>query len=215
MTLEHRSTSLISVQSTGERWRLLSWLGRSVACALVLGVLPAPAHAASIDSYAGLAPITDDELRAKRGGIMIAGVDFDFGAIIRIMVSNELVAETHLTLNPNGTMSRTVTIHNADLASEFTNLSQLQGSGIQVNGGTNNAIGVVISDSNGVSLALNNINGGQISGLLANTAPGRHITQTIDANLTINNFSQINASLLGNIAAGRAMNVSAPDLMLP
>lgn len=212
MTLAHRSTELTSRRRAARRG-----LDQAIACALVFGVLAAPAAArtaASIDSYAGLNPIGQDELRAMRGGIIINGVDFDFGAIVRVLVSNELVAETHLTLNPDGTMSRTLTIHNSALAAELLNPSQLEGSGIQING-PNGSVGVVISDANGVSLALNNINAGKIFGLVANNAIGRSVTQSIDATLVINNFSQINAGLLGDIAAGHAMSASAPDLMLP
>lgn len=217
MTLAHRSTTLSSHWPTAGRRRFRREFGRAVACALMLGALTAPAAArtaSSIDSYAGLVPLSDDELRAKRGGIIINGVDFDFGAVVHVLVNNELVAETHLLMNADGTMSRTITIHNTALATEFTNLSQLEGSGIQI-GGPNGSIGVIISDSNGVSIALNNINAGKIFGLLANNAIDRGISQTIDATLTINNFSQINAGLLGDIAAGQAMSAGAPDLMLP
>jgi hypothetical protein len=221
MTLAHRSTKLVSRRHAAGR-AFCRGLGHAVAgvlipCALMLGALAAPAAArtaSSVDSYAGLAPISQDELRAMRGGIIINGVDFDFGAIVHVLVSNELVAETHLTLNPDGTMSRTLTIHNSALAAELIDPSQLEGSGIQING-PNGSVGVIISDANGVSIALNNINAGKIFGLVANNAIGRHVTQTIDATLTINNFSQINAGLLGDIAAGRAMSAGAPDLMLP
>lgn len=216
MTRAHRSTRLISRRRPAGRGQRRI-LGCAVACALMVGALAAPAAArtaSSIDSYAGLAPISQGELRAMRGGIIVNGVDFDFGAVVHVLVSNELVAETHLTLNPDGTMSKSLTIHNSALAAELINMSQLEGSGIQISG-PNGSVGVIISDANGVSIALNNINAGKVFGLLANNAIGRNITQTIDATLTINNFSQINAGLLGDLAAGRAMGAGAPDLMLP
>lgn len=211
MTLVHRST-----HATFSR-TVVAGLGRVTLAGVLLGALALPATARTtpiVDSFAGLVPVSNDELRSKRGGIIVNGVDFDFGAIVHILVSNELVAETHIMLNGDGTMSRTITIHNTALAAEFTNLSQLEGSGIQISG-PNGSIGVIISDSNGFSIALNNVNAGKIFGLLANNAIGRDITQSIDATLTINNFSQINAGLLSDIAAGRAMNAGAPDLMLP
>lgn len=211
MTLVHRSTHASSPRA------VVGGLGRVTLVGMLLGALALPAAARTtpiVDGFAGLVPISDDELRGKRGGIIVNGVDFDFGAVVHILVSNELVAETHITLNGDGTMSRMTTIHNSALAAEFTNLSQLEDSGIQISG-PNGSIGVIISDSNGISIALNNINAGKVFGLLANNAIGRDISQTIDATLTINNFSQINAGLLGDIAAGRAMNAGAPDLMLP
>jgi len=215
MTLTHRSTKApIRNAAAGN---VLRALGRATLAGVLLGAIALPAMARTVpgtDSFAGLVPISDDELRSKRGGIIVNGVDLDFGAVVHILVSNELVAETHIMLNGDGTMSRTTTIHNSALAAEFTNLSQLEGSGIQISG-PNGSIGVIISDSNGFSVALNHVDAGKIFGLLANNAVGRDITQSISATLTINNFSQINAGLLSDIAAGKAMNAGAPDLMLP
>jgi hypothetical protein len=216
MTLVYRS-SQPSSRFAGAARRICAGLGRAALAGLLLGALALPAAARTAPGtggFAGLVPLSDDELRAKRGGFMINGVDIDFGAVVQVLVNNTVVAETHLMLNSDGTMSRSTTIHDSTLASEFTDPSQLAGSGIQVSkpGGSS---GFVIKDSSGVSLALNHITAGKILGLLANSAVDRNITQTIDATLNINNFSQINAGLLSNIAAGRAMHAGAPDLMLP
>lgn len=201
----------------GTARRICAGLGRTALAGLLLGASALPAAAGMAQStggFTGLATLTEDELRGMRGGFMVSGIDINFGAVVRVLVNNMLVAETHLTLNSNGTMAApSTTIHNAALASEFTDPSQLAGSGIQVSGPPG-ANGFVIRDANGVSLALNHITAGQVFGLLANNATGRNVTQTIDATLTINNFSQINAGLLSTIAAGRAMRAGAPDLML-
>lgn len=166
------------------------------------------------DSFANEpARLSDAELRGLRGGMMINGVDFDFGATVRVFVDGPLVAETALTLNSDGTIARNTTIHDPATVAEFTDPSQLNGSGLHF-GNLNGENGFVISGPNGVSLALNNIKPGDILGLLANDAAGRDIRQTIDVNLTINNFTQISSNLQGSIAMGRAMSAAIPNPIL-
>lgn len=192
-------------------------LCRAVACGLAIAAITVPAAtrvALGAESYAeGLTPLSSDELRALRGGVIVNGISFDFGAIIQLRLSGELAAQTILTMNQDGSMSRLTEIFNSAVT-EFLDPSQLAGTNIQLNG-PQGSIGFIINDASGVSIALNNVNGGQMFGLLANGAIGRDITQSINATLTINNFSQINAGLMSDLAAGRAMNAGVPDLMLP
>jgi hypothetical protein len=157
--------------------------------------------------------LSNAELRSLRGGMIINGVDFDFGATVRVFVDGPLVAETALTLNPDGSIARNTTIHDTTSTAPFTSSSQLNGSKLHI-GNVQNADGFVISGSNGLSLALNSFKAGDILGLLANDATGRNITQTIEVNVTINNFTQINSSLQNSIAMGRAISAGVPNAML-
>ena len=159
------------------------------------------------------ARLSDAELRGLRGGMIIHGVDFDFGATVRVFVDGPLVAETALTLNPDGSIARSTTIHDTGSTAPFTDSSQLNGSHLHFSN-LPNSDGFVISGPNGLSLALNSFQAGEIMGLLANDAAGRNITQTIEVNVTINNFTQINSNLQNSIAMGRAISAAIPNAML-
>ena len=174
--------------------------------------LTVPAVAQALESYgAELVPLPNSELRALRGGIQVAGVDFDFGATVRVYVDGALVADTALTMNVDGSISHATTIHDSTIASEFT--GSLAGGNIQITG-PEGSIGVIISNDSGTSLALNNITASEAFGLLANDAIGRNIVQTIDLNLTVNNFGQINSILQSDISAARALSASMPSALL-
>jgi hypothetical protein len=149
--------------------------------------------------------LSNDELRKLRGGVRVAGVDFDFGAVVHLNVNGTLVAETTFSMNQDGSLRHTTTIHDPSIASEFTgDPAQLAGTNIQLNG-TNGGMGIVIKDGSGVSVTMNKITAGEMNALLANGAPDRVISQTVDGTLTINNFSQLNNNMMTDIATARAM----------
>lgn len=212
MMLADRSTKPTSPQAAGRRARL----ARTLACTVAVAALLAPTSARTAlgyESYGnGLVPVSVEELRALRGGVIVNGVHLDFGAVIQLRLSGELAAQTTLTMNDDGSLSRSTEIFNSSVT-EFMDPSQLAGTNIQLTG-PNGSVGFIVQDSNGVSIALNNVNAGHLFGLLANGALHRDITHSIDATLTIHNFSQINAGLMSDIAAGRAMAAGAPDIML-
>ena len=182
---------------------------------VVAAALPVQAEmAAQPDSFSTDAVrLSNAELQNLRGGMRIHGVDFDFGAIVRVFVDGPMVAQTNLTLNPDGSIARSTTIHDTASTAPFTSPSQLNGSNLHF-GNLQNADGFVISGPNGLSVALNSFKAGNITGLLANDAAGRNITQTIEVNVTINNFTQINSNLQSSIAMGRAISAAVPNAML-
>ena len=152
-----------------------------------------------------LTVLSNDELRKLRGGVRVAGVDFDFGAIVHLNVNGALVAETTFSMNQDGSLSHATTIHDPSIASEFTgDPAQLAGTNIQLNG-SNGGMGIVVKDGSGVSVTMNNITAGEMNAMLANGAPGRVISQTVEGTLTINNFSQLNNNMRTDIATARAM----------
>ena len=162
-----------------------------------------------------MTPLSDSELRKLRGGINVAGVDFDFGAVVHLAVDGTLVAETTYTMNPNGTLSHVTDIKNPALASSFSGdpSQMLSGSGINVTG-SNDSAGVIIKNQNGTSVTLNNITANGNHALVANNAAGRQITQTVSANLTINNFTQLNGALMNGMATIRAMQAGMTNPIL-
>lgn len=187
-------------------------LSRISAAAILLAstLVSAPtAFAASEDQSAvygtDLVVLSNAELRKLRGGVRVAGVDFDFGAIVHLNVNGALVAETTFSMNQDGSLSHATTIHDSNIASEFNgDPAQLAGSNIQING-ANGGMGIVIKDGSGISVTMNKITAGEMNALLANGAPDRVITQTVEGTLTINNFSQLNSGMMADIATARAM----------
>lgn len=159
--------------------------------------------------------VSDAELKQVRGGVRINGVDFDFGAVVRVYVNGPLVAETTLTLNQDGSMSRQTTISDPSIATQLDGtVSQMANGGLNI-ALKNGSAGFVVSDGHGVSLAINQIDGGSTHAFLINTATGRQITQTVDAHLVINNFSQLHAAMMSDIANARAAAAAIPNTFLP
>jgi hypothetical protein len=185
----------------------------TLAVALLFGGLLSPTLAVAMEANPfgpDSAIVGNTELKKIRGGVNIAGVDFDFGAVVSVYVNGPMVAQTVLTLNPDGSMSRQTTINDPSVASDIGNVAQISNGALNValkNGQT----GFVINDANGVSLALNQIDGGSTHATLINTAAGRQITQTVDAHLVINNFTQLNSAMMADIASARAAAAGVPN----
>lgn len=199
--------------------KTLGYLSFSALAALVFFSGTAAAFAAPTENAtiygADLKRLNDNELRKLRGGINVAGVDFDFGAVVHLSVDGTLVAETTYTMNPNGSLSHVTDIKDPALASSFSGdpSQMLAGTGISVSGSSDSA-GVIIKNQNGTSVTLNNITAGGTHALLANNAMGRQITQTVEANLTINNFTQLNGALMNGISTIRAMQAGMTNPIL-
>lgn len=164
-------------------------------CAIALsGLMAGPAVGGEIrsDSYAGLTPLAPEELRALRGGMSFAGIDFEFGALSTVLLDGTPVAVTTFTVAGGGGFVRSLNILDP-VASDF------DGSGAPADGlvlgGLAQLPGVVVSDSNGTSVALADISAGRFMSALLNNAIGRNIHQHFEATITINNFSQIQASI--------------------
>jgi len=195
-------------------WETLRRQAVTAAACLVLGGILAPNFAAAMETSnpfgADSAIVGNAELRKIRGGVNIAGVDFDFGAVVRVYVNGPMVAETVLSLNPDGSMNRQTTISDPTIASQIGNVAQISNGALNV-ALKNGQAGFIISDANGVSLALNQIDGGSTHATLINTAPGRQITQTVDAHLVINNFTQLNSAMMADIASARAAAAGIPN----
>lgn len=175
-------------------------------CAIALsGLMAGPAVGGEIrsDSYAGLTPLAPEELRALRGGISFGGIDFEFGALSTVLLDGTLVAETTFTVAGGGGFVRSLEIFDSDHVSDFDG-SDAPAAGL-VLGGFAQLPGVVVSDGNGVSVALADISAGRFISALLNNAIGRNIHQRFEATITINNFSQIQASIAASTSIAHIM----------
>ncbi len=192
----------------------------AAAFLVTASALSSPAVAASPvnDGVYGadLPRLSNAELSKLRGGVMVDGVDFDFGAIVTVRSGNTVLATTVYTMNSDGSLSHTTTIPNGTTGVTVFNGSPgglLNGTGITVTS-NGNSTGIVFTNQNGTSVTLNTITAGQMQALLANNAFGRQITQTVNANLTINNFTQLNGTLMSDLSTMRALIAGTANPML-
>lgn len=165
---------------------------------------------------ADLVRLSDNELRKLRGGVNVAGVDFDFGAVVTVASGSTVLATTVYTMNPDGSLSHTTTVPDGVTGVTGFNGSPgglLNGTGITV-AGNSNSTGVVITNSNGTAVTLNTITAGQMQALLANNAAGANITQTVTGTLTVNNFKQLNGALMTDLSTMRALMAGTANTML-
>jgi hypothetical protein len=184
------------------------WFGALVAVATASVAVAEPVR------LAAAAPAIDvGVLLTARGGMMVAGVDFDFGARVRVLWDGALVAESTLTSNPDGTFSRSTVL------SDVPGVTPLDGSlGPLVKDGVFNLswlrsmAGVKIEDQRGASFALSAFTPGRIASAVINTAPERDVQQLVDVRIALNNFPQLKSELLEAAAALRVADLT-PDAL--
>jgi hypothetical protein len=172
----------------------------------LLGPQGAVAESAREQAYHGLKPIPDLELATIRGGLRIGGLDLDFGAIVKVFVDGTHVATTTFVLNNSGGMdSQTTwgTLPSGVTVSPFMHDGPV---------GLNQMDGFTIAKGDSTrSFALSSIGLSHTNGAVINTINGVSVKQTIDATLTINNFSAVQSRLLKAAAATRAGTMGAPN----
>jgi hypothetical protein len=182
----------------------------TIVTACGLTAVPAQAESGSADSYAGSATLSLTELRALRGGLMIAGVDLEFGATVRVLLDGRLAAETLLTLSDTGDIERSTTILDAAVIPFSGNPADLTADDLDVSGLAHTQ-GVLINDGTGFTAALHDIMPGHATSMLVNAAPGRNLQQIVDVQVTINNFSAISDGLRSAMLIGRIANIGGID----
>lgn len=169
---------------------------------------------ARIASYAGVVALPDAELARLRGGMMIAGLDINFGAVVTVAVDGSQIAQTVFNLQNNGRVAGTTAIASS-LPSGIT-VKPVSGGG-SINAGNvsiqtvpTGTQGVVITNGAGqATAALASIGLNQTSSLLVNAASNQAVTQTVAAQLAINNFSQMLQSLQPQILASALSQTAA------
>jgi hypothetical protein len=161
--------------------------------------------------YIELTPVSLDELRQMRGGLRIAGLDIDFGAVVRVYVNNVVVASTVLMLNSRGGMDATTEFPNPVPAGVILSPFMQEG---PVGLGHMSGFTIAKDGQARQSFALNAINLSKTSGAVVNTIPGMAVRQTIDATLVINNFNAVQSRLLSAAAVQTLARAGVPDALL-
>lgn len=180
----------------------------------VAGTSVAGPPVARMASYAGTVALPDAELARLRGGMMIAGLDINFGAVVTVAVDGSQIAQTVFNLQNNGQVTGTTAIASA-LPSGIT-VKPVSGGG-SVNAGNvsiqtvpTGTQGVVITNGAGqATAALASIGLNQTSSLLVNAASNQAVTQTVAAQLAINNYSQMLQGLQPQILASALTQTAA------
>ena len=184
-------------------------LGGVAGCA---GEMPQPHYAAKAATNLNeLKMVSADDLATRRGGFSYAGIDINFGAVVRTVVNGTLVLETQFTSTPLGlvaTQSGPATTSNTPIVgSPDLNVSLLDGSSqsnghiTQINLGSStfqNVKGVVISGPSGVSTALSSVSSLQIANAVLSNAVGQAVSQQIEVNIALSNFGSVQQQIAAN-----------------
>ena len=144
-------------------------------------LLAQPAFAAiNADPFAGMAPVGHSELGELRGGMMIDGLPVNFAVVVSTTVQSAIQPpiglQTVLTIGANG------------------------GVASSTSSSTGNSIGTIATNSNGLSLSMNNgsteilqnIMHDQVQTLISNAANGMSISHSTAINVTIPGYINAN-----------------------
>jgi len=185
------------------------------AFALALCGDAAQAANAATESYDGSPVVARDDLRAMRGGLEIAGMSIQFGATINTLVNGTLAAQTVLTLNDDGSMTRQTSVLNASVVTPIsgTELANLTNGKIDPSA-LKGAQGVALNDVPGLTAALSDITLQHADNIVINNTPGVDIQQLVNMQLTIQNFGQIDSALKAAALAGRIARIGQVDPVL-
>ncbi len=187
-------------------------------------VRAAEQHAADkqmIDAFSGVDVIAMDELGAMRGGLELAGLNIDVGAVVRTIVDGQLALESHISLATASEIAAAIGadprfgINPAPLVTAATNNAG-QAEGIanspaanaaapttannvsmpiqSANGAATtqaNRSNVVINDAKGLTQIIHDVTRNRVVSAIVNQADGRTIRQEMDINITVSNFREI------------------------
>jgi hypothetical protein len=146
-------------------------------------VLMSPPQQATAQQLIG-SRIDDAELAELRGGFLVAaGVTLDFGAVVRTYVDGQLALESRLTWTETGAVTGQTlgTVPGAiDLAAA---LDQALAGGLDISA-LRGGQGILLSDANGATALVQNLQGG-VQSLIINNADGRDLRQEIEITLTL------------------------------
>jgi hypothetical protein len=191
----------------------------SVSFMALIGLLPSPGFAHTEDNpFAGLSSVSDHQLAHSRGGFMVAGVNVNFGAVVKTVVNGSVVLETQLTATNDGV----VAVQSGPATTSTTPIPGSPQLNVQVLGGAKvggatpvpgqNAAdvfsaGVIITGPGGTSEAVSSFEPSSIINAVSSNASNQAITQQVVINVTLSEFSalqsQIQFSQLGtNITNG-------------
>jgi predicted double-glycine peptidase len=139
------------------------------------------------------APVADSELDDMRGGWMVDGIQFNFGAVMQTMVNGQLAFQTQLTWTANG--PQVTQMVGGNVVKGTTTTGQITGLNLQ--GFTPDQVALM---NNGATALIQKVTGGTVQNIVINTANGQNIQQSTQLQLTIPNLAQLQQAYQQNVA---------------
>lgn len=159
----------------------------------------------------GIEVMDVEDLEAHRGGFIVGGITFDFGATITTLVNGVPALTTNLTWTDVGAfVEETI----GELGENINTLTDEQREQLGIDG-LENAGGVVISDEAGVTALVHNVTAGSLQNIIINNATGRDLTQEIDVTVTLPGFELIQDALHTELFGMRITGDLSPFLSDP
>lgn len=167
-----------------------------------------------VDHFSSVEVIGTDELGEMRGGLSIAGLDIDVGAVVRTIIDGTLALESHISLAtaneiaaainadtgsavnaalPSGSGGGTETVATANAgnsngAARPADNVTIQSSSSAVN--LANPASVVINDAKGLTQVIHDVTRDRVVAAIVNQADRREIRQQVDIDITVSNFRE-------------------------
>lgn len=141
----------------------------------------------------GVEVMDDDAMRNLRGGLAVGpNLQINFGAQITTYVNGAPALTTNLTWTDMGQfVEQTV----GGIGQRIEALTPEQRAELGLDG-LENAGGVVIADTEGVTTLVHNVTEGALQNIIMNTAANRDLRQEVDLTLELPGFAAIQESLI-------------------
>lgn len=168
----------------------------------------------TVDTFSGIEVIAMDELEGMRGGLSIAGMEVDIGAIVRTIIDGQLALESQISLTSANEIAAAIDAPGSGInaAASTTsggsngvkagtdanspvptanNVTLQPTSNGAANPAANNSASFVINDSKGLTQVIHDLTRNRVVSAIVNQANGRDIRQEVDINITVSNFREI------------------------
>lgn len=135
-------------------------------------------------------PLSDSGLKAIRGGFLIGGVQFDFGAVLSTYVGGQLALQTTLNWTPDGVVASASSPDAPQKLSPDQAAAALASLGLSAKTLSG---AVVLKGAGGVTALVQQADARQLTSLIANTADGQSVRQDTTLTLTLPGFQAVQA----------------------
>jgi hypothetical protein len=139
------------------------------------------------------APVSDSELDGMRGGFIVDGIQFNFGALLSTTVNGQLALQTQVTYTPAGPQ-----------VTQTVGANAVQGT--STNGTINGLIqsGIPRQDialmNKGATAVIQSVTNGAVQNIVINTANKQNIQQSTQLQLQISALAQLQQIFAHNLA---------------
>ena len=159
----------------------------------------------------GIEVMQVEDLDSHRGGFVIGGVTFNFGATITTLINGVPALTTTLTWTDVGAfVEETI----GAVGVNINTLTEEQRAELGIDG-LENAGGVIITDEAGVTALVHNVTEGSLQNIIINNATGRDLTQEIDVTVTLPGFELIQDALQAELFGMQVSGDLSPFLTDP